>query len=135
MSTQYAGGQQYDSSTQRGSEPPPRHSDQPGRLAFDSLNAVIQRRVLVSDTASLITPEHRRLLITFAERNINRTPDKGTTTKSLCLGRLQALYVAGAMGMLDPPAATSPFQNLQLTAAYVGQRRYMTGLVPSAGND
>jgi hypothetical protein len=131
MSTQHAGAQQFDSASQRGSQPPPRQCDEPGRLAFNSLNALIQWRVQISDTASPIIPGHRRLLVTFAERNINRTPDKATTAKSLCLGRLQALYVAGALGMLDAPAMTSPFQNLQRAAAYVEQRRYMTNLQPA----
>jgi len=99
--------------------------DTTGRDAFHALQADVGKRALDPNHRSAITLEQRSAVIAYAETYVNHRTGRIPPLNKLALGRVQALWVAGALATLDGPGVKTPFKESELTSVYQRQQQYI----------
>ena len=103
-------------------------ADDKTHAAFAALTASIAKRLEDATAPLPITLEHRTTLVAFAEANSRAQGRAPELLNKMALGRVQALYVAGSLAMLDGIGAKSPFKDAELTKVYEAEQQYMRSL-------
>lgn len=93
--------------------------------AFSALEKDIDRRLADAKAPVTMTGDQRSYLVNYAEANVAGSAGSAENAARAGVGRVQSMYVAGALGTLDPAGSKNPFRDQQLAQEYDRQAKFM----------
>lgn len=93
--------------------------------AFAAIETDIDRRLGDAKAPQTMTKDQRTYLVNYAEVSVAGQATDARDAPRAAVGRVQAVYVAGALGTLDKPGTPNPFRDEQLAKEYERAQKFM----------